>query len=252
MDRRSILKIGASGILLSYCNLFGLDSKSIIESNNDNVAVLAASGKAGFLITKECVNAGFKVTAFVRNAKKMQDLIAKNKLDSSKITIKQKDIFALDTNDLQGFSNIVDAFGEWKDLSLYKKHIEHLSKILDSTPSRLIVVGGAGSLYMDKSHTTRLMDTKDFPKEYLGVARATAESLDFLRTKQNLNWVYVSPPAEFNFNGDKTKKYKIIGEEFETNAKGKSSGSYADYALAIIDIIKDSSINKKRVGVIGL
>ena len=85
--------------------------------------------------------------------------------------------FALEKADLQGFDVIIDAFGEWQDLSLHKKHIEFLDKILQGNSAKLVVVGGAGSLYMDKSHTTRLMDTPDFPKEYMGVAEATAEVL---------------------------------------------------------------------------
>ncbi|MWV61806.1 NAD(P)H-binding protein [Helicobacter saguini] len=279
MNRRSVLRYAFLGVVAGGfgVNLLAKDSiesksqkkdSKNIESNSQNskadskidskpkVAVLAASGKAGFLILKECVNAGFSVTAIVRNAKKLQDLAKKNKLDSKKFSVKQKDIFALDSKDLSGFDSIVDAFGEVKDPSLFVKHIQHLHDILKGNPARLIIVGGAGSLYLDKSHTKQLFDTPDFPKEYLPVAKAHGEVLDFLRAQDSkagaINWVYVSPPADFRFDGVKSGKYKIIGEEFETNSKGESAGSYADYALAIVDIIKDSKINKQRVGVIGL
>lgn len=105
---------------------------------------------------------------------------------------------------------------------------------------------------MDKSHTTRLMDTPSFPDSYKGVANAHGELLEFLRTQKGLNWVYVSPPAEFVADGAKSGKYKIIGEEFEVNAKGESKGSYADYASAMIDIAQNPKLNQVRVGVIGL
>lgn len=206
------------------------------------IAVLAAGGKSGSLITKEALGHGFNVSAFVRNANK--------DLESSGAKVIQKDIFALQNSDLEGFDIIIDAFGEWQDLSLHKKHIEHLHKILVGNQARLIVVGGAGSLYVDKEHKTRLMDTPTFPAEYMGVAKATAEVLDFLRDKKDINWTYVCPPAEFIPDAPKSNNYKIIGEEFTLNSKGESKASYATYALALIDIIKDSSLNHKRVGVI--
>lgn len=210
------------------------------------IAVLAASGKVGRFITQEALKRGYKVSAFVRNNTKVKDL------ESSGARIIQKDIFELDSKDLLDFDVVIDAFGVVEKTELYDKHIKHLSKILQGSDARLLVVGGAGSLYMDKTHKNMLMDTEGFPKEYLPVAKAHGEVLRFLREQKGLNWVYVSPPAEFIFDTPKSGKYKIIGEEFETNSKGESKGSYEDYASAMIDIVSDSTINKVRVGVIGL
>ena len=244
-NRRKFLKTAALGVGLVALSstAFG---KSTKKGAKMNIAVLATTGKAGRLITLEALSRGHSVSAFVRNASKAKDLEQKG------AKIVQKDIFALSTSDLSGFDIIIDAFGEWKDLSLYKKHGEYLGKILQGNKAKFLVVGGAGSLYMDKSHTTRLMDTPTFPDSYKGVATAHGELLDFLRTQKGINWVYVSPPAEFVADGAKSGKYKIIGEEFEVNAKGESKGSYADYASAMIDIAEDSTLNQVRVGVIGL
>lgn len=96
------------------------------------------------------------------------------------------------------------------------------------------------------------MDTPDFPQEYIPVAKATAEVLEVLRPNNKINWVYVSPPAVFIPDAPKSGKYKIIGEEFELNSKGESKISYADYAIAMIEIALDSTYSKQRVGVIGL
>lgn len=84
------------------------------------------------------------------------------------------------------------------------------------------------------------------------MARATAEVLEVLRLSNKINWVYVSPPAVFIPDALKSGKYKIIGEEFELNSKGESKISYADYAIAMIEIALDSTYSKQRVGVIGL
>ena len=87
------------------------------------IAVLAASGKAGSLITKEALARGHEVSAFVGDAKKLI-------LQETHLSIIQKDIFALDSRDLQGFYAVIDAFREAKEMSLFRAHIQHLSAIL--------------------------------------------------------------------------------------------------------------------------
>ena len=245
-NRRKFLKVSALGVGMAILGTSAFGKKLTKKGDKMNIAILAATGKAGRLITLEALQRGHSVSAFVRSADKAKDLADKG------AQIIQKDIFALSQSDLSGFDVVISAFGEWKDLSLYKKHGAHLAKILAGNKARLLVVGGAGSYYMDKSHSTRLMDTPNFPQAYKGVANAHAELLELLRGSKNLNWVYVSPPAEFVADAPKSGKYKIIGEEFEVNDKGESKGSYADYASAMIDIAQDSTRNKVRVGVIGL
>lgn len=239
MNRRIFLK--KTGLFFSF---LGLSSFLFAQDKIQNVAVLAASGKAGRLIADEALSRGWQVTAFVRN---------KNKLEGREnLNVIEKDIFKLTADDLKNFDAIFDAFGEWKDLSLHKKHAEHLVAILENNPTKIYVVGGAGSLYTDKTHTQRLMDLPDFPKAHLPLVAAVAEGLEVFRHSKNVNWIYVSPPKEFIFEGEKTGKYKIIGEEFETNAAGRSMASYKDYAAAMVDLAAENKRNRVRVGIIGL
>ena len=223
-----------SQIFFGTLLVFLLGSLGIAQANTTHkkeqttkIAVLAASGKAGRLIVEEAIKRGLEVTAFVRDSKKANF--------SSKVHVVQRDIFKLKSSDLEGFDVIIDAFGEWQNLGLHKTHMEHLVKILAGSKAKFLVVGGAGSLYMDKSHTTMLMDTQNFPKEYLPLAKAQGEVLTFLRGVKNVNW----------------GTYKIIGEEFEVNNKGESKASYADFASAMIEVALDSKYSKQRVGVIG-
>ena len=234
------LIMSAFGLILLTTFVFSKTNKE----ENLQVAVLAASGKAGSLIVSEAVSRGAKVSAFVRNAKKANF--------TSDVRVVQKDIFDLEVKDLEGFDIIIDAFGEWKDLHLHKKHIEHLAKILKGSKAKFLVVGGAGSLYIDESRSMRLYDTKDFPDEYRALSKAQGEALDFLRNVDDVNWVFVSPAAIFVYEGEKSGKYKIIGEIFEVNDKGESKVSYKDYASAMLDIALDPKYSKQRVGVIGL
>ncbi|TLD97588.1 NAD(P)-dependent oxidoreductase [Helicobacter jaachi] len=205
------------------------------------IAVLSANGKSGSLVVKEALARGDEVSAFVRQNKQ-------NVPNGAKIIT--KDIFNIESSDLAGFDVVVDAFGEWVNLSLHLKHIQHLAQVFSHlSHTRLIVIGGAGSLYVDKEHKTRLLDLPTFPKEYLGVAQATADALDFLR-KQDFNWTYVSPPADYVADGARSGKYTIGGEELFTNSKGESKGSYADLALAVVDMAHTNTHNKQRVSIV--
>lgn len=94
----------------------------------------------------------------------------------------------------------------------------HLLNLLEDTSTRLIVVGGAGTLFVD-SKGTMLMDTPDFPAAYMGVAKATAESYFELKGSTNVLWTYVSPAGDYDANGAHTGKYVLGGDDLILNSK---------------------------------
>ncbi len=192
------------------------------------IAVIGASGRAGRLIVKEALDSGHEVTAIVRDRNKVREPRAK---------VLEKDLFDLTYDDVKDNDVIVDAFGTWTEdaLHLHKASIEHLADMLSDKPNRLIVVGGAGSLYVDPQHTTRLMDTPGFPESYKPVAQNMAAGLDALRKRNDVKWTYISPSADFQPDGARTERYVVGGEELLVNNKGESRISYADYAIAAVD-----------------
>ena len=201
------------------------------------IAVIGANGKAGSLIVKEAVDRGFDVTAFVRrpNSSAAQHSV-------------EKDIFDITKADLAGFDAVVNAFGTWgADQSLHTKVLMHLADAVSGTNTRLLVVGGAGSLYLDDTKTLQVKDAPDFPDEYKPTANAMAESLAELRKRDDVRWTYVSPAADFNPEGHKTGEYTLAGEVFTVNQCGVSAISYADYALAMVDEI-DKGNHIKEIG----
>ena len=191
-----------------------------------NIAVIAANGKSCSAIVKEAVDRGFSVTAIVRSDNKTA---AQHALS--------KDLFDLTAADLAGFDAVVDAFGTWapETLNQHSDSLKHLADILSGTDTRLIVVGGAGSLYLDAAHTLQLSQSEGFPPEFKPLATAMGESLAELRKRSDVKWTYVSPAADFRADGPRTGEYVLAGEEFTTNADGESAISYADYAIAIVD-----------------
>lgn len=119
------------------------------------IGVIAANGKVGRLIVKEALERGMDVTAIVRSA---------NKTEAKKVL--QKDIMDLTREDLEGFDVVADAFGVWDDekMNLHSVTLNHLADILSGTKTRLLVVGGAGSLYTDQTHTMTISEPPRFPE----------------------------------------------------------------------------------------
>ena len=205
------------------------------------IAVLAANGKLGSLIVKEAVERGNDVTAIVREENKTV----------TKKSIK-KDILDLTENDLKDFDVVITAFGAWTEdtLPLHKTTLEHLSNILANKNTRLLVVGGAGSLYTDDSLTTQLWQTPDFPADYIPVATNMAKGLEVLRKRNDVKWTYISPAGDFDFEAERKGDYQLAGEVFTVNAKGESKISYADYAIAMVDEAEKGNHINQRISVL--
>ena len=115
---------------------------------------------------------------------------------------------------------------------------------------RLLIVGGAGSLFVDKEHKVQLLNTPDFPADYFPIAQAQTKELAELRERNDVNWTFVSPAADFRADGERTGKYILAGEELTLNAAGESIISYADYALAMVDEIASGKHIKQRISVV--
>lgn len=205
------------------------------------IAVVCANGKAGKWIVKEAVERGMDVTAIARG---------ENKSEAPHFI--QKDLFDLTKTDLQDFDVVIDAFGAWTDqtLGLHSTSLKTLCDLVSGTPKRLLVVGGAGSLYVDKDHTQCVMEQENFPEAFKPLASAMAKSLKELRTRNDVKWTYISPACDFQAEGKRTGHYLLGGEEVTFNKKGESVISYADYAVAMIDEATKGNHIQQRISVI--
>ena len=205
------------------------------------IAVVAANGKEGRLIVKEAAERGFDVTAVVRS---------ENRTVADKVI--KKDLFDLTAEDLKGFDAVVDAFGAWTEETLpqHSTSLAHLCDILSGTETRLLVVGGAGSLYVDPEHTAQVADGPDFPDAFKPLATAMAKALSELRKRSDVKWTYISPAADFQADGERTGEYILAGEELTLNDRGESVISYADYAIAMVDEIEKGDHIQQRISVV--
>lgn len=203
------------------------------------VAVLGATGKAGSLILAEGQKRGLEMTAIARNKEKV----------TLEVPVIEKNVYDLEPTDIQDFDVLVSALGFWEDVSQFSSSTNHLITILKGLNTRLIVVGGAGSLYMDAEKTTQLKDTPDFPESILPLVNAMSDSLELLRQSEGVQWSYLSPAADFDADGSTTGKYVLASEFYETNAEGQSYISYGDYALAVVDEIETNAHPNQRFSV---
>ena len=207
------------------------------------IAIVGASGKAGSLIVNEAVSRGHNVTAIVRNASKLQD---KN------TAVIEKDVFDLTADDLTTFDVVVNAFGA--PLGEEQAHVDAghaLIEALKGTRTRLLVVGGAGSLFVDENKTVKLIDTPEFPDFVKPTAKGQGRNLEELQGTTDLTWTFVSPSAVFDAEGERTGSYQSGKDHLLVNTKGESYISYADFALAVVDEVENPKHLNQRFTVVG-
>lgn len=205
------------------------------------VAVICANGKAGKLIVKEAAERGLDVTAVVRG----------DNATAAKKVLK-KDLFDLTDADVKDFDVVIDAFGAWTEDTLpqHSTSLKHLCDILSGTDTRLLIVGGAGSLYVNPEHTVCVSDGPDFPDVFKPLAAAMAKALGELRERKDVRWTYISPAGDFQADGERSGEYILGGEELTLNSRGESIISYADYAIAMVDEAENGDHIQERISVV--
>ena len=173
------------------------------------IAVIGATGKAGKLIVQEAVNRSHEVTAISRRPHPntpAQHTLVKNVTD-------------LTTTDFKAVDVVISALGSQQIVEL----TTHLGQILSGTDTRLVVIGGTGTLYTTPARTERLVDSPNFPAEYRKYAEAHAAASTSLR----------DAPARHD--------YEFAGDVFTVGASGISEISYADYASALVDEVENTT-----------
>ena len=206
------------------------------------IAVAAGNGRVAKEVIAEALGRGHEVTVFGRHEEN----------NTASKDYQKKDIFELTAEDLQKFDVVVDAAGAWGLETMYviPKAAIYLADLVKGTDTRLIVVGGAGSLYTNKEHTSTVELSPEFPDAFKPVSAAHGLALAELRATEGVKWTYISPAADFQADGERTGAYELHGEEFAPNSRGESIISYADYAIALVDEIEKAAHVGQRISVV--
>lgn len=198
------------------------------------IAVIGATGMIGSRIVAEAASRGHHVTAISRSGPPAaHPNVAAQAADATDSTV---------ATDLAARHDVVvSAIGPSReangDPAAFATTLAQLAHDVKST--RLLVVGGAGSLLTETG--TRLVDTPDFPDAYKAEALAGAASLDALRHLQDAGeWTYISP-APVIAPGERTGTYHL---GTDTPAGGHISAE--DYAVALLDEIEHPAHTGRR------
>jgi uncharacterized protein len=204
-----------------------------------NIILFGGTGTIGQRIYSEAVSREHQVSVFVRPGRDIPLSPAPAKVFKGDLE-KVDDVAAA----VVGHSAVVSALGPRGDVSTLVETYETLAAgLTKASVRRLLVVGGAGSLELAPGKP--LYDSPQFPKEWLAIAKAHGEVLEFLKTT-DLDWTYISPPALIQ-PGQRTGHYRRGEYQLLTDANGKSEISAEDYAVGLIDELESAGALRKRI-----
>ena len=208
------------------------------------VAVIGATGFVGKNLVKELTSRGHQVIAIARNTSTLAD--------QAEVTAQQVDV-----NDVQALATavsgadvVVSAFNAgWTNPNLYNDFLKGSKDIQQAVKAagvnRLIVIGGAGSLFIDGN---QLVDGPDFPADYKAGATAARDYLNIIKAEKELNWSFFSPAIEMHpgITTGRTGNYRLGLENPVFNEEGRSILSVQDLAVAIVDEVESNKHAQQR------
>jgi putative NADH-flavin reductase len=209
-----------------------------------NIALIGATGFVGTPVLSELLQRGHQVTVLARTPSKLTPqagltVVAADALDAQQVA-----------KAVAGHDAVVSAYNPgWSEPDIHDLHLKASRAIVDgakqSGVKRLLVVGGAGSLYAAPG--LQLVDTPQFPAEYKQGALAARQALNELKLETELDWSFVSPPIALA-PGERTGQYRLGNDDL---LPGKSAGepagiSVADLAVAIVDEMETPRHVKRR------
>lgn len=209
------------------------------------VAVIGATGFVGSHVVKELANRGYAVEAIVRDASKVEQ--------NDSVKAKSIDVNNIDqlAEGLQGSDAVISTYNAgWTNPNLYNDFLtgsENIEKAVEKAGvKRLIIVGGAGSLYTPDN--IQIVDTPDFPEAYKPGATAARDYLNKIKENNNLDWTFFSPAIEMNQAnvGTRTGKYRTSLETPVFDDNGRSILSVEDVAVALVDELEQNNHIRER------
>ena len=212
--------------------------------------VIGGFGRVGHLVVKEAQKAGMEVSAV--GAHQHDDV----DLGNAKVLIKI--ITDLTADDIAGYDAILDATAGWTAEAIPNIYggLAHVLQLVNQADVKqqpqILKVGGTNTLYINNEHTKTLQTLPEYyTDKYADMCDAHQKALDIMRTYSKLAWTYLTPSYNFDKQGEYTGEYHVKGEEFTPVAGGDDGVddyiSYADYAKATVDIIKDRKYLRQQV-----
>jgi len=208
------------------------------------IAIIGATGFVGSNLVKEAVNRGSKVTAIARNADKITD----EKVNRVSVDVNNETALF---EALQGHDVVISAFNAgWTNPNLYDDFLSGSKAIQQAVKKsgvkRMIVVGGAGSLYANENQ--QLVDTPDFPENIKPGATAARDYLNILKEEKELDWAFFSPAIKMHpgVTIGRTGKYRLGKDHPVFDENNVSKLSPEDVAVVLLDEVEQPKHHQER------
>lgn len=195
------------------------------------IALIGATGYVGAALLEEALNRGHQVTALVRHPEKLPQ---HTNLAATQANV--HDVAAL-SEQLRGHDAVLSAFNPgWGVADIREQFVTGSHAIVAATKAagvkRLLVVGGAGSLYVAPGK--QLIDSEGFPAEYKEGAEGARQALNQLRDETELEWTFLSPAAHLE-PGPRTGQFRLGGDDLLLKDGQPGHISVTDLAVALLD-----------------
>lgn len=160
------------------------------------IMIIGATGMAGSAITKLALERNHTVVAIGRSEEKLAALPANPNLQT-----KAKDAFDLTLSELQAVDVVIDAMATSPDKAY--RHVDLATKLIaqlrEQQRPRLLFILGAGSLTTGDDQHLFVHDIESNPANaaFVAIPQNQLAELTFLRTVTNVDWVGISPAANF-------------------------------------------------------
>jgi len=195
------------------------------------ITIFGATGNAGSRVVTEALLRGHEVTAVVRNPNAANNLPTGIKVvigDASNIM----DVTTFCTGQDVVISVIRPASGHESEII---PTTQALMDGLSKTGIRLLIVGGASTLTVPGTGGKTVIEDSNFlPVSARHIGKASADQLMVCRAESRVDWVYLSPAAQFS-PGERTGKYRLGTDELLIDAHGISKISMEDVAIVLLD-----------------
>ncbi|WOB07140.1 NAD(P)-dependent oxidoreductase [Piscinibacter gummiphilus] len=199
------------------------------------IALIGGTGFVGAALLEELLRRGHQVTALARNPSKFAARAGLSVVEADALQSAQV------AHAVEGVDAVISAYNPgWKEPHIHDLFLQGTQAIVDgvkrSGVKRLLLVGGAGSLYVAPG--LQLVDTPEFPAEWKQGALAAREALNRIRAETSLDWTFVSPAAMLA-PGERRGGFRLGGDQLLLDAHGTPAGlTVADLAVAIVDEIE--------------
>ena len=209
------------------------------------IAIIGATGFVGKNLTVEALNRGHEVTAIARNTDSLSILNERLKKTPADVLDINATVKLIADQDI-----IISAYNAgWTNPNIYDDFIAGAKAIQEAAKQagkRLIVIGGAGSLFVAPG--VQAVDTDSFPAEIKPGASAARDYLNILKEEKELDWTFFSPAFEMHpgINSGRTGHYRLGKDTPVFDDQNQSRLSVEDLAVVILDEAENPQHKRER------